>query len=203
MNSTVNPAAVGAKDARRVVARAALFAAAMFLLWAPGLEAQRERGTPQHDVTGPLTTGSDIAGGILAPARMSRALKVAAEAVALRAANRELTGPDGVVIAPEAQALALAAMNGDEGALAALAAALGGAEALPVMAIAVEGGALAGLIEGLDGLLAQPEPRQFARAVDAFDGFLEQASPAFLADPPPAFLAVWATLAAMVAGVGG
>jgi hypothetical protein len=163
----------------------------LFLL-APALHAQTSVEW-RHDVTGPMTTSSDIAGGAFSPANDARlatpamvaAMDLAAAAVTARLAAGELTDMAGDTISGAVQQTLLRALRGDASALAAVAAATDPAGA-------------AALGPSLDRLLIEPS-RRLGPAVRSFNRVVDSAGETLLASPSPEFLAVHAVLRALTA----
>lgn len=95
-----------------------------------------------------------------------------------------LTTPDNQPIPPDAQAFVLNVINGHvpPGDLAEI---LGGGDAAQDLAT------------NMVAILTEGDAQQIANAIAAYQVFLAQAPPAFLANPPGEFLAVWAILAAL------
>jgi len=155
----------------------------------PGLAAQVDF-SPQHDVTGPLTTSSEIGGRVLSPDLLSPALRSASLAALQAAYEGSLVGPGGEVIADSIQVRTWLALEGVPAAVTELAQELERPESDP-------------LIVDLAGLVATPNPQRFARALTRFNAYVDAATPEFLRQPPPRFLAVWAILARIVAEMPG
>jgi hypothetical protein len=159
------------------------------------LPAQAQAGNAS-DVTGPITTGGDIVGGIFAPAPApaggSTATGVAGGmAAAAPAVSAALSTGSLTATTPSGQTVAIPATT-----QAALLAVLTGADAPADFAAALgaSGAPAAGqLMQALGGLLSAPA--QLPQAVALFNALVQDASPAFLANPPAEFLAVHATLA--------
>jgi hypothetical protein len=153
----------------------------------------------QSDVTGVATTGSTIAGGAFAPSpgqvattatpAVQAAVAQASATVAAQLSTGTMTTPTGIAIPAAAQQAVAAVMTTNvvnTTAGVALAAELGGNTAA------------AALVESVTGLLTSPAPGQFASAIGNLNALIDAAPVEFLANPPPGFLAIQASLAAMV-----
>lgn len=165
---------------------------------AAALPATAQTGN-QSDVTGVTTTSSTIAGGAFAPSpgqvaatanpTVQAAVAQASATVAAQLSTGTMTTPTGVSIPVAAQQAVAAVMttnvvNSPAG--LALAAELGGNTAA------------AALVESVTGLLSSPATGQLASAIGNLNAIVDAAPVEFLANPPPAFVAIQASLAAMV-----
>lgn len=153
------------------------------------------------DVTGPITTSGDIAGGAFRPEAVATSAASPAASAALEAAGRSLsaslaagtlsaTSPSGSIvrIAPDVQADLLATLNG------------GGPAAALLADLEASGSTEAGqLALALRGLLASPSNDQLAAAVGLFNATVKGAGDGFLDNPPAGFVGVHAVLAALAA----
>jgi hypothetical protein len=179
---------IGIAEAPQRFFRAVLLAAGLGLgsvALAPAASAQVDFN-PQHDVTGPLTTSSEIGGRVISPDALAPTLRAATLAALEAAYEGGLVGPGGEAIPDSVQVRTWMALEGVHSAVTELAEALGLSEDHPLM-------------RELAGLVATPNPQRFARALARFNEYVDAAPPAFLSAPPPRFLAVWAILERIVA----